>query len=333
MKPILIIAEIFQGRVQPVTYELVSAAHEILKRTAPVKVRKSDTQTGIKIIVPADSPQLLSKLLSEKTGLHVIGLKIPGLKVYTAEVYITYLHMLLREMTPSHVLVAHTAQGRDFAPGLSLRLNAASLAGVIRIASDDQGLTFVRSVLNNTKHMILRPKPDLPVVLTLTPGSFKPYNRNTCSNETVEIREVLPPAISDKRIHHLKIKQKPGDNKALKAADVIVAAGRGLKNQENLEWIFKFSKCFNNSAVGASRPLIDMGWIGHGHQVGITGATVSPGLYIACGISGSSQHLAGMLKSHTVVCINKSPDAPMRRHSDLCITEDVLEFIQVFIEL
>ena len=84
--------------------------------------------------------------------------------------------------------------------------------------------------------------------------------------------------------------------------------------------------------MGVSRPLVDMGWIGYEHQVGITGAMVAPKLYIACGISGSSQHLAGMKDAELVISINKNPAAPLFRHSDLCITEDVLEFIQAFLK-
>jgi len=333
MKPILIIAEIFQGSIQPVTYELVSAACEILNGTTPLKGKKTEPTGRIIIIVPADSPKTLADTLSKKTGMGVIGLKIPGLKVYSADAYITCLHMLIQELRPSHILVAHTAQGRDFAPGLALRSNAASVPGVIGIRAEDQGLSYVRSVQNNTKHMILRPKPAWPVVLTLNPGSFKPFKRHGHGQETVEIREIITSDDTVIRIRQLKMKQKASDNKALKAAKVIVAAGRGIGDQENLEWIFKFSTCFTNSAVGVSRPLVDMGWIGYEHQVGITGATVSPDVYIACGISGSSQHLAGMMTAGTVICINKNPNAPMRRHSDLYITEDVLEFIQAFMEL
>ena len=102
--------------------------------------------------------------------------------------------------------------------------------------------------------------------------------------------------------------------------------------KENLETIFQFAQCFSSSAVGASRPLVDMGWIRYEHQVGITGTTVMPKLYIACGISGSSQHLAGMKEAQFVVSINNNPDAPIFRHSDLCIVEDIHEFIQIFLK-
>jgi electron transfer flavoprotein alpha subunit len=130
----------------------------------------------------------------------------------------------------------------------------------------------------------------------------------------------------------MKAIKKSCENQALKGAKVIVAAGRGMKEKENLEFVFKFAKYFSSSAVGASRPLVDMGWIGYEHQVGVTGAVVAPELYIACGISGSSQHIAGMKDAGLVVSINKNPAAPLFFHSDLCIIEDALEFIPAFLK-
>ncbi|OQY13278.1 MAG: hypothetical protein B6I31_01465 [Desulfobacteraceae bacterium 4572_19] len=133
-----------------------------------------------------------------------------------------------------------------------------------------------------------------------------------------------------KRIQHQRITKTTRENHTLKEAKVIISAGRGIGKKENLEYIFKFAKCFSSSVVGASRPLVDMGWIEYEHQVGITGASVAPKLYIACGISGSSQHLAGIKDAEIIISINNNPAAPIFRHSDFCIVEDVLEFIQAF---
>ena len=145
----------------------------------------------------------------------------------------------------------------------------------------------------------------------------------------VEHREI---SCSSSRIKVQGIRKTAGKNLSLARARVIVSAGRGINERENLDAITALAHQFASSAVGSSRPLVDMGWIGYGHQVGITGATVAPRLYIACGISGSSQHLAGMKDSGFVVSININPDAAIHLHSDVCIHEDVLSFIQAFLK-
>ena len=335
MKQILIIADIFKGRVQQVTWELAAAALKIAARLSEKENLSPIQMPLIYIIVPSDNPKPLAEEISKKTGMDVIGLKIPELKTYTSEIYLTCLGQMMRKMNPSHILAAHTSQGRDFAPGLSIELEAASIPGVNGIGFDKKGLVYSRSVFDNTKNMLVRPDQDRPVVLTIMPGVFKPDIQKEIKPGWIKIREIpfnLVP--SDKwQIRHQQILKRPGENQALKEAKVIVAAGRGIGAKENLNLVFKFAKSLSSSAVGASRPLVDMGWIDYGHQVGITGAIVRPDVYIACGISGSSQHIAGMKDARFVISINKNPGAPIFRHSDLCITEDAIEFIQAFLNL
>jgi len=327
MKQILIIAEIFAGQIRPVTWELVAAAHAI-----ETNLVQKQVSSAIHIIVPADDPKPLAEKIARQTGMDVIGLQIPGLKVYTSEIYIYCLEQLIREMNPSHVLIAHTSQGQDFAPGLALGLNAASISGVNGIRFDEDGLICSRPVFNNTENLIVRPISNQPVVLTLMPGSFKPDDLGEKKSGQVDIRKIpfAPLACGKERIKHRRTVKRSGENQALKKAKVIVAAGRGIKEKEGLKSVLNLVQCFSGSALGASRPLVDMGWLDYQHQVGITGATVAPKLYIACGISGSSQHLAGIKEAEFVVSINKNPEAAIFRHSDICITADVIEFIETF---
>jgi len=264
--------------------------------------------------------------------MDVLALKIPNFTAYTSEAYKNFLAPLIEELAPSHILAAHTSQGRDFAPGLAVRLNASSISGVNKIQSDEGGLLYSRPVFNNTRNMILRPVSGLPVVLTLMPGVFSPRAREGNLPGSIIEKEIsqMPEQLS--QMVHQKIVKNENNHQALKQAQTIVTAGRGIGEQSNLEQVARFAKCFSASALGASRPLVDMGWIGYEHQIGITGASVAPRLYIACGVSGSSQHLAGMKGSDWVVSINKNPDAPICSHADVCITTDVMEFIQAFME-
>jgi electron transfer flavoprotein alpha subunit len=325
MKYIFVIAEIVDGLIQPVTLELTAAAIKILELEKTGKIR---------MIVLSDDPLPFAKKIAKQTGMDVTGLKIIDFKGYDSDVYKKSLFKLIKTMQPSHILAAHTSQGRDFTPGLAIKLNAASIAGINGIRLNEKGLLYSRPVLDNTKNMIVRPAPDIPLILTVLPGVFKLNMPDKIKKGRVDIFEVTADFEDHrkKRFQHKQVIRKICKNKALQEAKIIVSVGQGIGKKENLGTIFQFAQYFSSSAVGASRPLVDMGWMGHEHQVGITGVTILPKLYIACGISGSSQHLAGIKDAEFIVSINNNPDAPIFRHSDLCIVEDIFEFIQVFLE-
>ncbi|MFO7884046.1 MAG: electron transfer flavoprotein subunit alpha/FixB family protein [Desulfobacteraceae bacterium] len=337
MTDIIVIAEIFENRVRPVTWELIAAAvniQEVKNRDS----RADATGTGkIKVIVPAEEPLPPARVVAEKTGLEVTGLKIPGLTAYNSDMYKAYLSSALGTMNFSHVLAAHTAQGRDFAPGLAVRLNAVCVSGVVDIKKEENRLVYFRLVSNSTKLLGLGTAEERPVLLTIMPDvfhlpeSFNQENKRIL-NKRIKVREmVLEDIHFTPRIKNVNVFRIKGEKSLLKGADIIVAAGRGIEKKSNLDLVFKFAAWFSSAAVGASRPLVDMGWIGYGHQVGITGQSVSPRLYIACGISGSSQHLAGMKNAGIVVAVNKHPAAPISRHCDLYIQADAPAFIKTFL--
>ncbi len=329
MREILIIAEISAGKIHPVTYEMITAARKIVSCPA-----HSANPARIRIITLADNPESLTDTIAGATGIDVIGVKVPGFTAYNNDTYIFCLGKLLKRLNPAFILVAHTSQGRDFSPGLAIELEAAAISGVNSIRCDKEGLIYSRPAFNNRKNLLIRPAPDRPLVLSLIPGTFKAELFNKTEPGAIEICKIgfTPETYAKNRIRRIQTRKRSGANQALKKAKIIVAAGRGLKKKENLDYIEKFARSFATAAVGASRPLVDMGWIGYEHQVGITGATVTPELYIACGISGSSQHLMGMRNSGFIVAINKNPEAPIFRHADICISADIIEFIECFIQ-
>jgi electron transfer flavoprotein alpha subunit len=332
VKNILVIAEIFQEKIRPVTWELITAAYEILRLQPESAGREQKASLSITVIVPARNPLPLAEEIAQSTGLDVIGLSLPDPGGYSSYLYIESLSQLIQKLPFTSVVAAHTAQGRDFAPGLSIRIDAAAIPGVTRIRLDDQKIVYVRPALNNSQNMVVHPDPAFPVVLTIAPGVFKAKGKSGKKKGKVTIKKSSISPERQGRVTCRQVKKRTRDNQVLKTADIVVGAGRGIEDKENLALVNEFSKLFPGAAVGASRPLVDMGWIGYGQQVGITGAVVSPKLYIACGISGSSQHLAGMGKAKIIISINKNPGAPICRHSDLCITEDVMAFIRAFLQ-
>ncbi len=330
MKTILIIAEILADQIRPITYELIAAARKIME----FHIQAGDA-TQIQVIIPATEPGPLAEKLATETGVDVTGIKAAEFATYNSDFYIDNLAKLLKKLTPSQIIIAHTAQGRDFAPGLALELEAVAIAGINAIRTENRELTYSRPTYNNSKNMLLRPLAGRPQLITVLPGSFKMNAAIAAKPETVTIHEIAltPTNPPPNRIRWIQIRQKSNENQALKKAKTVVAAGRGIKKPENLEYIVNFAHCFTAAAVGVSRPLVDMNWIDYEHQVGITGATVMPELYVACGISGSSQHLAGMKNAAFIVAINKNPQAPIFRHADICINADVIEFIEAFLKI
>ncbi|MCG8563736.1 MAG: electron transfer flavoprotein subunit alpha/FixB family protein, partial [Desulfobacterales bacterium] len=189
------------------------------------------------------------------------------------------------------------------------------------------GPVWHRPVYQNQRVEKIQPHPDLVQVVTLSPGHFAPEGHLSFPVHS------LPPANHDNYpLVQLSTREGGLGDADLLAARVVVAVGRGIGDRENLDLARAMVQAIPNAALAASRPLVDAGWLPHGQQVGITGARVAPELYLALGISGSSQHLAGMAGSRTIVAVNHSPAAPIFRHADIRIHGDVVEFIQAFLD-
>ncbi len=336
MREIVVIAEYLDNKTAPITDELISCAVQI------------------SAIVNRECKGVESKVSERIKVLHV-----KGINPLESENYKSCLADLLNKINPSFVLMGHTAQGVDVAPGLSVRLGYECITGVNGIILPDENyeekyvesctkngaenyekniesrsdILFSRSVFKGKLNAIVQLKnSDAAIILTIQPGSFplKEEFKKEC-----EIKEIsLEPAVStSNQIEYKGIIETHAAKSKLDQAKIIVSAGRGIKDKENLEYIEKMALCFTGSAVAGSRPLIDMGWLPYSQQVGITGAAVAPELYIAVGISGSSQHIAGMKDSKLIVSINKDPNAAIFNFSDICIVEESINFVEAFTKI
>ena len=223
----------------------------------------------------------------------------------------------------------HSSQGSDFAPGLALDLSAACVSGVEGICNGPDGLEFYRSIYGGKLRAAIKPAAAI-TVLTLQPGSFKPHAAVEDAEACVHQYNIN---VSDPTFGSLTLKKVPSEGIDLSEAKVLVAAGRGIGEEGNLDLLQQLTEQFPQAATCGSRPVIDAGWMPYNRQVGITGATVSPALYLACGISGASQHISGMRSSGFVVSINSDPGAAIFNVSDICIVEDVTTFVPQLIEL
>jgi electron transfer flavoprotein alpha subunit len=315
-KQILIMAELDENRLKPSTFELSALA----------KTMENGRTDGIILAVAGTSPEEAAREAAARTGLQVLCVTIKGTDAITGETMKDAAFHIANRVNPAIILCPHSSQGADYAPGLAVRLSAACITSVTAVNWGENGKRlFSRSICGGQYVASMASTSERTVVL-IQPGSSAPDQNPGQPGEILsETFEANPSTV-----RMTGVEKKRDSTSALDQAKVIVSAGRGIGSEENLNAIRRFAALIPGAAVAGSRPLIDMGWLEYKYQVGITGATVSPQVYLACGISGSTQHIAGMRTSGCVISINSDPYAAIFNHSDFCIVDDIIGFIEAF---
>lgn len=310
---IWVYAEVADGKITPTTLEILSKAAE--------------TGTAEAVLLgpaPADAVQTLgnygaSRVYCSSDALFHEYVILPAVKTLAA---------LVQNHHPDLMLFASSYGGRDLAGALSVILDSGAITdvsdfvlkeGSVEATIPALGGSYLNTttlVGSGTKILLVRPKSFEP----------KPQSR-TAALEAVEAPS--DPSLRKARVtERVAVKQ---EGPQLEGANVIVAGGRGLKESENFALLHQLAELLGG-AVGATRAVVDAGWVPYSLQIGQTGKTVKPGLYIACGISGAVQHLAGMKSSKTIIAINKDRDAPIFQFSDLGVVGDVFKVVPQLIE-
>lgn len=312
---ILAVLEQREGLLKRSAFEVVCVAANLAK----------ELNTSAEAVVAGDSISNINE--TAKYGINKIThLKNSELKNYSSSGYTDAISKFVKDSGFDILILSNTSLGRDLAPRISIRLNAACVVDCtqIKVSGNDilcrrpvyAGKAFIDlKILSNTK------------VITIRPNVFKAQILNSSSNPEIIVNEITSPDLREKVIEFKKAEGKMD----VSEADIIVSGGRGLKGPENFHLIEELADALG-AAVGASRAVVDAGWRPHSEQVGQTGKTVSPTLYVACGISGAIQHLAGMSSSKYIVAINKDKDAPIFNIADYGITGDVFEIIPALTE-
>lgn len=282
-----------------------------------------------RLAVLADQPQDLARQAAAATGLPVMAVRVAGLSSFSGEVYRQVLAELLPQWEAVVVLAGHTTSGLDWLPGLAVRLDAACVSGVEGMRLVEGWPVFSRASLHGKLMEEIVPRR-WPLALTLQPGALASWVKPVAASGPVESVAATAPAA------RTKVEDLPGESgadAALGQAQVVVAAGLGVGGPENLELLRRLAARFPNSALAGSRPVCDLGWLPYRQQVGLTGATVAPRLYIACGISGARQHTIGMQGSGFIVAISHDPQAAIFNLADVCVVEDLPTFLRAFLDL
>jgi electron transfer flavoprotein alpha subunit len=283
---------------------------------------------GRVVLILGAEIQSLAREIADQSGVDVVGFEIPGMADYNGELYNHILAQYFSADRPGYVCIAHTSRGSDFAPALAIDLDGACISGIEDVLTIKDGICFARPVYGGKIIAHIRPLAETSV-LTVQPGFFKPDKRSSQKSGRVVIRTVAAKA---NQWRSMGVKQAALATKGISEADVVVAAGQGIGDRDNLDLVHQLAAIFAKSAIAGSRIVCDLGWLAYGCQVGVTGTTVAPQLYLACGISGAIQHISGMRGSEFIVAINKDPAAAIFQVADICVVEDLKTFIPTLIE-
>ena len=311
-KKILVVLEQRDRQIKRSAFEAASEAAILAK----------DLNTTADAVVVGDSISNISDI--SKYGIKkIIHFKNSDLTNYSSSGYTDLISGLAKESEYDLLILSNTTLGKDLAPRLSVRLNAACVVDCIKLSISGTELTCTRPIYAGKALVDVKLLSDKKVI-TLRPNVFKAHIVETASPAETIVKEVSNVNLRSK----VSAFKKSEGKLDVAEADIIVSGGRGLKGPENFHLIEELAESLG-AAVGASRAVVDAGWRPHSEQVGQTGKTVSPSLYIACGISGAIQHLAGMSSSKYIVAINKDKDAPIFNVADYGITGDLFEIIPV----
>lgn len=242
-----------------------------------------------------------------------------GLNEFSPQGYANTIAAVAGKVGAKLVIAPHSSQGKDYAGRVAVKLRAAIAADVTLLKGTLEEIEVVRPVYSGKAYAGIKIKT--PAVITLRPNSQEILSYK--GKETIEASDATEGNVTAK-LTDIEISGTAAVQ--LSDASIVVSGGRGIKGPENWPLLQELTDVLG-AALGASRAAVDAGWISHSHQVGQTGKTVSPNCYIACGISGAIQHLAGMSSSKYIVAINKDPDAPIFKHATYGIVDDLFEVV------
>ncbi|MGZ4808847.1 MAG: electron transfer flavoprotein subunit alpha/FixB family protein [Thermoanaerobaculia bacterium] len=311
MPGVLVFCEVKDGRLKKASREALSVGRKLAAAVGgDLAAFAAGSSTAS---VASDAGQFGAKKLYAATNA--------TLEAYSTELYAATLYTAVQQATPDILLLGGTSNGRDLAPRLAARLNVGVASDVDRLDWVDGKLRARRSVYSG-KAFATVDISGKPAIATCRPNAF-PAEANAAGAAEVISVNVAP---IEAKARLLETKSAGGGELSVTEADIIVSGGRGLKEASNFSHIRDLAHALGG-AVGASRATVDAGWIDHQHQVGQTGSVVSPNLYIAAGVSGAIQHLAGMSSSKHIVAINKDPEAPIFRVADLGVVGDLFTIL------
>jgi len=318
---VFVIAEHHEGRLNKGTWEALVAGQRLAAQLSGM----------VAAVVLGHGVARLAEELASKAVREVLVVEDERLAEYTPDGYTAALVPVIRQEAPDFVLMSHTYQARDFAPKLAAALGKALVSDCIAYRVEDGTVIYTRPIFQGKINAEVRFADAPPYLVTFQAGAFR-------ADEVEPAATPAPIRPLSVDLSQVPIRTRPLERfrEAKQAVDLgsaerIVAVGRGIKSEENLALIRKLAEVLG-AEIGASRPVCDSGWLPMDRQIGSSGQTVSPKLYLAIGISGAIQHVVGMKGSRTIVAINKDPEAPIFDIADYGIVGDLFEIVPALIK-
>jgi electron transfer flavoprotein alpha subunit len=317
MSDILVFIEHRNCVLNKVSLEAIAAAQSIGK----------DLGLKVSAVIPCDKDCALAQEISQYDLEKVIVAKNEKLGIYTPDGYAAAWEHLIKTIGPQYVVMAHTYQVRDFAPKVAARFGREVVGDCIRYTAAGGALTFTRRIFLGKLDADVRIEGDAPYFVTFQSGAFRGDNaeRGSAATETTDVE------IGEIRMEPEEPFQEAKASVDLTKSEIIVAIGRGIKSQENIVKAQELADALG-ADLAASRPICDSEWLPIDRQIGSSGQTVAPKVYIALGISGAIQHIVGMKNAGTIVAINKDSEAPIFDIADYGIVGDLFEALPVLVE-
>jgi electron transfer flavoprotein alpha subunit len=311
MSGVLVVMEQRGGTLNRMSLEALAAGAALAEKLG----------IGFAATVPGENVHGLGKELGGKKPDAIYAVEHALLAQYTADGYVTALEQLIKKLEPAYVLFPHTYQVRDFAPALATRFGQVLISDVVAI---HDGPVFVRQLLQGKLNADYRQAGAGPCFVSVQAGSFRTDEQH---GEAAAVETFIP------TLDAAQIRTKPSEpfreaahTVDLSAAAVIVSVGRGIGEQVKISVVEELATALG-AEIAASRPICDNGWLPMERQVGSSGQTVAPKLYLAVGISGAIQHLVGMKGSKSVIAINKDENAPIFEVADYGVVGDLFEIV------
>jgi electron transfer flavoprotein alpha subunit len=314
MTEILVLAEHRQGQIRDITYEMLTKAQELAEKTG----------AKLAVTMMGNNVKELAKLLTEYANT-VIVVEDSRLENFNSESYKKVLSKLIIEHKPKLVMIGHTSYGIDLAPRLAAALNLPLATDCIDLSFENEAFAVTRQMFGGKVNVKATARKAETYIVTIRQAAFTATKPATPANgQLVEAPSPLTGEIAEKRF--IQYVLPPPGGVDITAAEKLIGIGRGIKDLANLPIVEDLAKALGG-VLSCSRPIVDKGWLPSDRQVGTSGKTVKPKLYLAMGISGAFQHVLGMKSSDLIIAVNKDPKAPIFSFADYGVVEDLFKIV------
>jgi electron transfer flavoprotein alpha subunit len=315
MKEIIVVAEHRRGELRDVTWEMLSKGRQLAEGMG----------ADLEVALLGKGVSALAEALKPKAK-RVFVVEDARLEAFNADAYKKALTQLITERKPFLTLIGHTATGMDFAPRLAAHLRIPLATDCIGIEAKDEAFALTRQLYGGKVNAEVSFSKKGPYMITVRPGAFPVVEKGPLAGEIVS----LPSPLTDEGLarRFLQYVEAAAAEVDITQADILVSVGRGIKEAENVGLVKELADALGG-ALACSRPVVDKKWLPKGCQVGTSGKTVKPKVYVAIGISGAFQHIAGMKGAGTIIAINKDPKAPIFSVAHYGIVADLFKIVPV----